>query len=414
MSSVKSAVAIVLLIASLALTGCGTTSSNDHPQDQFAKAMTAASSCIEKFANQTGVQPAPAPATCVHDNADTIRLVANTLRLVGAVLRPFPGYVGAAGSALTICSVVLSAGAVGLDIFESVSESLSPDPAYAQPVTLRTSDATPDSSTLTTDEAKALTKLTANVQSQLAELRALRTALSRAMGAAHDGASHDRDARLRQASEFARRAASGLDAEAGLYTELRAALGNDRRIQGRRPSQTQLVEAKDSIAANTDSTEVESDFERLGVDPASQEHIRQQVATTDSRKAEWTSSQLIQASTPPTMATPVSTTTPSLSPSSPSVARDRCRPGFVWRLANAKDHVCVTPATRDQTSVDNAAVDRRNPDGGPFGPDTCRQGFVWRDAFIGDHVCVLPATRDQAASDNRLAPQRVEDGSPPA
>ena len=33
-------------------------------------------------------------------------------------------------------------------------------------------------------------------------------------------------------------------------------------------------------------------------------------------------------------------------------------------------------------------------------PVACRQGYVWRKAFAGDHVCVTPATREQAAQDN--------------
>jgi hypothetical protein len=41
-----------------------------------------------------------------------------------------------------------------------------------------------------------------------------------------------------------------------------------------------------------------------------------------------------------------------------------------------------------------------------FGPDTCASGFVWREAFEADHVCVTPATRDQTAKDNSLADGR--------
>ncbi len=86
---------------------------------------------------------------------------------------------------------------------------------------------------------------------------------------------------------------------------------------------------------------------------------------------------------------------------------DTCLWGFVWREANASDHVCVTSATRSQTRTDNSlAASRRNPNGGPYGPDTCIQGFVWREAFSGDHVCVTPATRTQAAADNAAGPGR--------
>jgi hypothetical protein len=53
------------------------------------------------------------------------------------------------------------------------------------------------------------------------------------------------------------------------------------------------------------------------------------------------------------------------------------------------------------------AGQRTAPNGGPYGPDTCPQGFVWREAFSGDHVCVTPASRDQARSDNSQAAVRV-------
>jgi hypothetical protein len=86
---------------------------------------------------------------------------------------------------------------------------------------------------------------------------------------------------------------------------------------------------------------------------------------------------------------------------------DTCRQGYVWREANARDHVCVLPQTRSQTAEENRlAASRRNPAGGPYGRDTCHQGFVWREAFAGDHVCVTPSVRSQAAEDNRLASSR--------
>lgn len=77
-----------------------------------------------------------------------------------------------------------------------------------------------------------------------------------------------------------------------------------------------------------------------------------------------------------------------------------CYPGYVWREANANDHVCVTPATRDQTAYDNSQRNNRIDPSGAYGPDSCIQGYVWREAFSGDHVCVTPATRSQAAYDN--------------
>lgn len=86
---------------------------------------------------------------------------------------------------------------------------------------------------------------------------------------------------------------------------------------------------------------------------------------------------------------------------------DTCLYGYVWREARSSDHVCVAPATRDQTARDNAAAaSRRQPGGGASGPDTCKQGYVWREAFANDHVCVTPATRSQAAADNKAGPSR--------
>jgi hypothetical protein len=82
-----------------------------------------------------------------------------------------------------------------------------------------------------------------------------------------------------------------------------------------------------------------------------------------------------------------------------------CLQGFVWREAGPADHVCVTPAVREQARQDNAAAaSRRTP--GAYGPDTCKAGFVWREAFGGDHVCVVPTVRTQAQSDNAAANDR--------
>ena len=90
----------------------------------------------------------------------------------------------------------------------------------------------------------------------------------------------------------------------------------------------------------------------------------------------------------------------------PPFGPDTCKQGYVWREAIPSDHVCVTPATRSQTAVDNSqAANRRNPTG-PFGSDTCIQGYVWREAFPNDHACVTLATRSQAAFDNSQASNR--------
>ena len=84
-----------------------------------------------------------------------------------------------------------------------------------------------------------------------------------------------------------------------------------------------------------------------------------------------------------------------------------CLEGWVWRQAFVNDYVCVTPAIRSQTAVDNnLAASRVNPNGGPYGPKTCLNGYVWRQASPTDYVCVIPATRAQAAEDNSQAANR--------
>lgn len=89
---------------------------------------------------------------------------------------------------------------------------------------------------------------------------------------------------------------------------------------------------------------------------------------------------------------------------------DACKSGYVWREARPGDHVCVTPATRDETAAENeAAESRRSPAGGEFGPNTCLSGFVWREAYYGDPVCVEPGSRDRAHADNKAGLQRRAD-----
>jgi hypothetical protein len=88
-----------------------------------------------------------------------------------------------------------------------------------------------------------------------------------------------------------------------------------------------------------------------------------------------------------------------------------CKPGFVWREADANDKVCVVPATRQQARADNAAAaSRRNPDG-PNGGGGCKPPFVERNAFPGDRSCVTAETRAQAAQDNKEAQNRVQSPS---
>jgi len=78
-----------------------------------------------------------------------------------------------------------------------------------------------------------------------------------------------------------------------------------------------------------------------------------------------------------------------------------CASGYVWRQVDAADHVCVTPAQRNQDVIENAVAGRTNTDG------TCIAGYVWRQAEPTDHVCVTPAQRAQATAQNRAAPSHM-------
>lgn len=84
-----------------------------------------------------------------------------------------------------------------------------------------------------------------------------------------------------------------------------------------------------------------------------------------------------------------------------------CKHGYVWREADQRDWVCVTPQVRAMTRYDNTQAEaRRDPNGGVYGPDTCLPGFVWREAYPNDHVCVTEDVRAQARADNLEAPNR--------
>jgi hypothetical protein len=103
---------------------------------------------------------------------------------------------------------------------------------------------------------------------------------------------------------------------------------------------------------------------------------------------------------------PTATHTPVPTPTyTPVPVSGTCKPGFIWRLINGADKVCVPPASKAQAVADNAAAaSRRVPVG------TCIVGYVWREAFSGDKVCVLPAVRSQAAADNAAAASRWTPG----
>ena len=93
---------------------------------------------------------------------------------------------------------------------------------------------------------------------------------------------------------------------------------------------------------------------------------------------------------------------PPVSSSVPRESVDQCKAGFVWRAANPRDYVCVTPQSRDRVIEENRqAVVRRDPNGA-YGPNTCKAGFVWREAFFGDVVCVTPDIREATKTENRL------------
>jgi len=72
-----------------------------------------------------------------------------------------------------------------------------------------------------------------------------------------------------------------------------------------------------------------------------------------------------------------------------------CAVGYVWRQVDSADHVCVTPAQRNQGAIENAVAGLKNANG------TCIAGYVWRQAEPADHVCVTTAQRAQAAAQNR-------------
>lgn len=96
---------------------------------------------------------------------------------------------------------------------------------------------------------------------------------------------------------------------------------------------------------------------------------------------------------------------PAPAPSPPPDPRT-CKPGFVWRVANASDLVCVTPESRQRVASENASAASRVDPRGAYGPASCVAGFVWREAFAGDTVCVAPEVRSLVRDENRLAASR--------
>jgi hypothetical protein len=93
----------------------------------------------------------------------------------------------------------------------------------------------------------------------------------------------------------------------------------------------------------------------------------------------------------------------------PRPARGTCMEGYVYRLINSSDKVCVSPASKAQAEADNAAAESRTllralVDA--YGEQACAAGFVWRGAFDGDLVCVDPSVRQQVIDDNNDAESR--------
>jgi hypothetical protein len=97
-----------------------------------------------------------------------------------------------------------------------------------------------------------------------------------------------------------------------------------------------------------------------------------------------------------------------------------CAPGYVWRMADDRDYVCVTPQVRLETQQENAAAPRRlelrrepgaavldSPGAPPFPLAGCAGGLVERQAVPGDGVCVTPQSRDRAAADNLARRSRM-------
>jgi hypothetical protein len=99
---------------------------------------------------------------------------------------------------------------------------------------------------------------------------------------------------------------------------------------------------------------------------------------------------------------PEEDSTPDASPA------QRCRTGFVPRLARPSDLVCVPSESRTLVGHENdVAPTRWDPLGG-YGEFTCISGFVWREAFDGDVTCVTPERRAAVKEENRVGPSRTE------
>lgn len=120
--------------------------------------------------------------------------------------------------------------------------------------------------------------------------------------------------------------------------------------------------------------------------------------------AGWVSSSVVTASCIPATLTIVA------APPTPVPPSGTCKDGYVYRLINSSDKVCVPPASKAQADADNAAADSRKSVT-VYGADACLVGYVWREAYSGDKVCVTAAVRSQAAADNAAVASRWVVGS---
>jgi hypothetical protein len=84
-----------------------------------------------------------------------------------------------------------------------------------------------------------------------------------------------------------------------------------------------------------------------------------------------------------------------------------CKPGYVQRLADDKDYVCVTQQSRDLIKNENATIKIvvRN------GISYCAPGTVWRDAYDGDGRCVIPSVRDRVHAENSQHVRNAQDAA---
>src|SRR5439155_18428220 len=48
-----------------------------------------------------------------------------------------------------------------------------------------------------------------------------------------------------------------------------------------------------------------------------------------------------------------------------------CKPGYVWRVARPQDLVCVTPAARSQSALENRNGPSHVNPAGAYGPNSC-------------------------------------------